>query len=56
MFLYGGFMAVIVLIFGFMATFYKYSDFSNDKKEVPLDDKAILGENGMTPSTSTTTL
>ena len=56
MFLYGGFMAIVVLIFGFMATFYTYSDFSSDKKEEPLDDKAILGENGLTPSSSTTTL
>ena len=56
MFLYGGFMAVVVIIFGFMATFYKYSDFSGSKEEEPKDDKVILNEIGMTPNSSTTTL
>ena len=56
MFLYGGFMAVVVIVFGFMATFYKYSDFSGSKGEEQLDDKEILGEVGLTPNSSTTTL
>ncbi|XP_065059482.1 solute carrier family 15 member 1-like isoform X1 [Rhopilema esculentum] len=56
MFLYGGFMGIVAIIFGIMCTFYTYSDFSGREKEEPLDDKAILGENGITPSSSTTTL
>ena len=58
MFLYGGLMGVIVIVFAVMSSFYKYSDFSGKelKKPVPLDDKEILGENGITPSSSTTTL
>ena len=51
-------MGVIVIVFAVMSSFYKYSDFSGKelKKPVPLDDKEILGENGITPSSSTTTL
>ena len=49
-------MGIVAIIFGIMCTFYTYSDFSGREKEEPLDDKAILGENGITPSSSTTTL
>ncbi len=60
MFLYGGLMAVISIVFAIMATFYTYLDFSgkDEPEEKALDDKAILGENGngVTPASSTTTL
>jgi len=57
MFLYGGFMGIIVLVFGFMATFYRYSDFSGKKAEEQFDEKEILGEIGAPSiSSSTTTL
>ncbi len=57
MFLYGGLMAAISIVFAVMASFYKYSDYSgNDEKEHVVDDKMILEEKGVTPSASTTTL
>ena len=40
MFLYGGIMLVVALIFALMAYFYTYSDFSgNTKSTVSLDAK-----------------
>ena len=49
MFLYGGIMLVVALIFALMAYFYTYSDFSgNTQSPVPLDakeDKEMEGVN-----------
>eukprot|EP00794_Sanderia_malayensis_P009717 gene9717-10707_t len=61
MFLYGGLMVGISIIFAIMASFYTYNDYSGnkDKKPQPLDDKFVLeekGEDGIVPSASTTTL
>ena len=56
MFLYGGLMAAITIVFAIMASFYTYSDYSDKGNSHPVDDKVMLEENGLTPSTSSTTI
>ena len=56
MFLYGGLMGVITIVFAAMAYYYTYSDFSGKEEQKMDEDKMKLEEKGMTPASSTTAL
>ena len=47
MFLYGGLMGVIAIVFGIMSFFYKYVTAEELKEIEPEDEKESLGLNGI---------